>query len=194
MYRAVYQREPTAEQLAAAVAMARGASGPAEEALRLELVNAWSYGYGSYDSDAQRVSSFEALPHFTGDAWQGGGDWPDASLGWLRLTAEGGHPGKDHAHAVIRRWRAPRPMTIRLVSTLVHERSEGDGVRAFVVSDRSGEVATGAAQESRGAGAIALPFVPQAVQLIELHGDAVGIGTELLPLLSDGGDTFPGSR
>ena len=26
-----------------------------------------------------------------GDAWQGGTAWPDPKLGWLQLTATGGH-------------------------------------------------------------------------------------------------------
>ena len=59
---------------------------------------------------AQRVASFEPLPHFTGAAWQGGAAWPDGKLGWVQLTAAGGHPGNDLAHAAIRRWTAPRDM------------------------------------------------------------------------------------
>jgi len=33
--------------------------------------------------------------YYTGEAWQGGPDWPDAKLGWVQLTAEGGHTGND---------------------------------------------------------------------------------------------------
>ncbi len=55
----------------------------------------------------QRVTGFTALPHFTGSAWQGGAAWPDAKLGWVQLTATGGHPGNDRSHAAVRRWTAP---------------------------------------------------------------------------------------
>jgi hypothetical protein len=88
------------------------------------------------------VKSFHALPHFTGKAWQGGAKWPDAKLGWVQLTAEGGHPGNDTAHACIRRWIAPRAGTVAITGDLVHEPEEGDGVRAFIVSSRRGELKT----------------------------------------------------
>jgi hypothetical protein len=86
----------------------------------------------------QRVTGFTALPHFTGGAWQGGAAWPDAKLGWVQLTANGGHPGNDRSHAAVRRWTAPRAMTIAIRSNLVHEPKAGDGIRGFVVSSRVG--------------------------------------------------------
>jgi hypothetical protein len=90
------------------------------------------------DEGAGKVSGFTALPHFTGEAWQGGPRWPDAKLGWVQLTAAGGHPGNDRAHAAVRRWTAPRGMTIAIRSRLVHEPAAGDGIRGFLVSSRSG--------------------------------------------------------
>jgi len=100
----------------------------------------WQYGYGAYDESAQQVIGFTALPHFTGAAWQGGPNWPDAALGWVQLTATGGHPGNDRSHAAIRRWTAPKSMTVSVSSTLVHEPPAGDGIRAFVVSSRSKQI------------------------------------------------------
>jgi len=82
------------------------------------------------------VTGFTKLPHFTGSAWQGGAAWPDAKLGWVQLTAAGGHPGNDLAHAAIRRWTAPRDLRVAIRSTLIHEPKEGQGVRGFVVSSR----------------------------------------------------------
>ena len=38
----------------------------------------WQYGFGEFDEASQKVKGFTALPHFTGDAWQGGPTWPDA--------------------------------------------------------------------------------------------------------------------
>ena len=84
------------------------------------------------------VKSFQPLPHFTGSAWQGGSLWPDASLGWVQLTAKGGHPGNDHEHAVIRRWTASSPGTISIKSEIAHQESAGDGVRCWIVSSRDG--------------------------------------------------------
>src|SRR6185369_16935301 len=99
---------------------------------------AWQYGYGGFDEHTQLINRFEKLPHFTGSAWQGGATYPDGKLGWVQLSAAGGHPGNDLEHAAIRRWTAPRDMTVRLQSTLIHEPKQGEGVRGFVVSSRSG--------------------------------------------------------
>jgi hypothetical protein len=137
MYRAVYQRPPTDPELQSAVKLvqlAREDKAPPPSAAAL----AWQYGYGAFDEKSQRVTSFEKLPHFTGAAWQGGPNFPDAELGWVQLTAVGGHPGNDLAHAAIRRWIAPRDMQVRVQSTLVHEPKEGQGVRGFLVSSRAG--------------------------------------------------------
>jgi hypothetical protein len=84
------------------------------------------------------VTDFTPLPHFTGTAWQGGPAFPDATLGWVQLTATGGHPGNDRQHAAIRRWTAPTSGTISLQSEVVHVPEAGDGIRTFVVSSRAG--------------------------------------------------------
>jgi hypothetical protein len=99
---------------------------------------AWQYGYGTFDEKTQRVTGFTKLPHFTGSAWQGGSAWPDGKLGWAQLTAAGGHPGNDLAHAAIRRWTAPSDMRVSVRSTLIHEPKEGQGVRGFLVSSKGG--------------------------------------------------------
>jgi hypothetical protein len=129
---------------------------PAEHSAALELLNqpappnepppataaAWSYGFGRIDETAGKVVDFRALPHFSGTAWQGGPAFPDPTLGWVQLTAVGGHPGNDRAHACVRRWTAPRDLTINIQSILTHEPEPGDGIRAFIVSSRSGVLAS----------------------------------------------------
>src|SRR6185503_6297365 len=102
------------------------------------IVTPWQYGWGEYDSSSQRVKDFHALPHFSGEAWQGGANWPDAKLGWVQLTAEGGHAGNDLQHAAVRRWIAPRDSVVQIRGRLAHEETAGDGIRAFVVSSRAG--------------------------------------------------------
>ena len=105
LYRLAYQRDPTEAQEHAALAFL---AAPPENApaARPETL-AWQYGYGKLFEAEGRVD-FHPLPHFTGSAWQGGPQWPDAALGWVQLTAAGGHAGNDLEHAAIRRWTAPR--------------------------------------------------------------------------------------
>jgi hypothetical protein len=88
--------------------------------------------------EAEGRVDFHALPHFTGTAWQGGPLWPDASLGWVQLTATGGHAGNDLDHAAIRRWTAQSAGTVSIKSTAAHQVDPGDGVRCWIVSNRHG--------------------------------------------------------
>ncbi len=143
LYRALYQREPTAAQLAAARAFVDASPDEPATVAPAETL-AWSYGYGTLEDSAGRVGSFQPLPHFNGMAWGGGPDWPDPSLGWTRLTAEGGHPGADLQHATIRRWTAPAdaPAVVSVRSTVTHEPAEGNGIRCRVISSRLGVLKT----------------------------------------------------
>ena len=58
------------------------------------------------------------------------------------LTATGGHAGSTQQHAAIRRWTAPRDCAVTVDGNLSHAHSEGDGVRARLVSSREGQLAT----------------------------------------------------
>ncbi len=139
LYRLIYQRDPTTAQIEAGVRFVTAEK--AQPAAPVVKVSAeWSYGYGEFDEAAGRVKGFIPLPHFTGDAWQGGAAWPDGKLGWAQLTPGGGHCGDDLKHAVVRRWIAPRDMIIAIGGTIRHEHAEGDGIIARIVSSRNGQV------------------------------------------------------
>jgi len=101
----------------------------------------WLYGVGEVDEATQRVASFTPLPHFTGQAWQGGPGLPDPVFGWAFLTAQGGHAGNDLQHATIRRWTAPSDGTVTVSGTVAHRTKTGNGVRARLISSRAGELA-----------------------------------------------------
>jgi hypothetical protein len=142
LYQTIYQRDPTPHQVEVGRQfVAQAQDGPKAEAPK-PVVSAWQYGYGEYDPAAQQLRSFEKLPHFTGEAWQGGPSWPDTKLGWAKLTADGGHAGNDLKHAVVRRWVAPRDITVAIAGTIQHAPKEGDGIRATVLSSRHGHLAT----------------------------------------------------
>ncbi|MFN7561930.1 MAG: DUF1553 domain-containing protein, partial [Prosthecobacter sp.] len=138
LYRFLFQRSPKADELASALAFISVDEKPVIVAN--DHAKAWQHGFGEWDEKTGRVKTFTPLPHFTGHAWQGDEDWPNAKLGWAQLTAEGGHPGNDRQHAVVRRWTAPTTGNYYLRSTLIHEPKVGDGIRAFVSHSRLGKL------------------------------------------------------
>jgi len=143
LYQIVHQRQPTSQQLDSALQFIDLASKePTPPPPPKPIPTSWQYGYGEFDDPSGKIKNFTALPHFTGDSWQGGPQWPDAALGWVRITADGGHAGNDFAHAAIRRWQAPRDCTISIAGTVQHDVKEGNGIRARIVSSRTGELAS----------------------------------------------------
>jgi hypothetical protein len=155
LYQRLYQRDPSSTELQAGVDFINSALVEPPPAPAPVVATAWQYGYGAFDAGTARITSFRTLPHFTGDAWQGGAQWPDAALGWVQLTAEGGHAGNDLAHAAIRRWVAPRDATIAIDGTVRHEHAAGDGIVARIVSSRSGLLGEWTLHETNAAAKVA---------------------------------------
>jgi len=91
IYALLYQREPGNGELQSALQFVQ--EEPPVEVASADSSKAWQYGYGEWDEATGRVKDFQHFPHFTGSAWQGDADWPNARLGWAQLTAQGGHPG-----------------------------------------------------------------------------------------------------
>lgn len=150
LYRMIYQREPTTQQVATAVRLVDIVTAESVSPAPVKPT-AWSYGTASYDPQTGTIRGFTLLPHFTGEAWQGDANWPDAKFGWAQLTATGGHPGNDLAHAVVRRWTAPADATVTVDSKIVHEHTVGDGVRATIISSRTGRLMTANVHKSTAA-------------------------------------------
>ncbi len=138
IYAKLFQRSPTHDELAFAQRFVQADT--TVVIAEADHTKSWQYGYGEWDEGTGRVKNFKPLPHFTGSAWQGDEAWPNEKLGWAQLTAEGGHPGNDRKHAVVRRWIAPAGGTYDLHSTLIHEPEVGDGIRAFVSHSRLGKL------------------------------------------------------
>ncbi|MBX3439711.1 MAG: PSD1 domain-containing protein, partial [Planctomycetaceae bacterium] len=106
LFERLFQRTPSAVEVSESLQLVGAASQIATPPPPITAPD-WQYGYGALNEESQRVDGFTPLPHFTGNAWQGGANYPDAELGWVQLTASGGHPGNDRQHASIRRWTAP---------------------------------------------------------------------------------------
>ncbi len=133
LYELLYQRRPEKEELKAA----REFLQQPQPAAKAEAP-VWLYGYGEVDAKTHKLSSFNPLPHFTQYAWQGSKELPDAKLGWVLLSAEGGHPGKNPGFAAVRRWVAPRDGTVEIRGELNHRSEQGDGVHSQLISSREG--------------------------------------------------------
>jgi hypothetical protein len=142
MYRLAYQRDPSAKQLDTAVRFIEASAAIAPPPPPKPVESAWQYGYGELDAATRRVKNFERLKHFSGSAWQGGTEYPDGKLGWVQLTADGGHAGNDLQHAAVRRWVAPRDGRVAIAGTVRHARDAGDGIVASIVSSRDGLLAS----------------------------------------------------
>jgi len=136
LYRRVYARDPSAAELEADLAYI-GASTDSEPAD--DVASAWKYGYGTLDISSKRVREFHPFPKFANQHW-GGAALPDPKLGWVHLTAGGGHPGQDQKHCAIRRWVSPIAGAIEIHGTLGHPADKGDGIRGWIVSSRQGAI------------------------------------------------------
>ena len=150
MFQIAFQRKPEADEIALSKKFLLANDSPDVS----PEPHPWTYGFGKFDETTKQVTNFERLPHWNGYAWQGGEKVPDPKLGWVILNAEGGHVGNDQNHAAIRRWRAPRDGTVRVKGELSHPSDKGDGVRARVVSNRSGLLTEWTAKNSKTATAI----------------------------------------
>ncbi len=139
LFQRILQRDPTTSEIGDALQLVSSAEETTVERVPPTVAD-WSYGYGEVNEAEHQLVGFKPAPYFTGTAWQGGTEWPDAKLGWVNLTAVGGHPGNTRQHACVRRWTAPRDMTVNIISKLTHEPAAGDGIRAFVLTSQKREL------------------------------------------------------
>jgi mono/diheme cytochrome c family protein len=134
LYQKAFQRAPTKEEIELGKRFVQEQSRVTHPEPPAEV---WQYGYGELSGN-QQVTNFKPLPHYTGKAWQGGDKLPDEKLGYLTLSATGGHPGDGPKNVVVRRWTAPNDATITISGTLEHPADSGDGVRGHIISSRAG--------------------------------------------------------
>ncbi|MEC9036118.1 MAG: DUF1549 and DUF1553 domain-containing protein [Verrucomicrobiota bacterium] len=138
-YEYVYGRRPNSEEINRSVLFIENSENTEKE--DQGLAEAWSYGFGEFDKASGKITNYKALPSFNGSAWGGGSEWPDPALGWVRLTAEGGHVGNSVKHAAVRRWRSASSSQIQIAGFISKVEECGDGIRAWISSSRKGLIA-----------------------------------------------------
>ncbi len=138
-YEYVYGRRPNSEEINRSVLFIENSGNTEKE--DQGLAEAWSYGFGEFDKGSGKITNYKALPSFNGSAWGGGSEWPDPALGWVRLTAEGGHVGNSVKHAAVRRWRSASSSQIQIAGFISKVEECGDGIRAWISSSRKGLIA-----------------------------------------------------
>jgi hypothetical protein len=134
LYALTLGRDANVEEITDALEFVDRGDPPRSKEMAHQL--AWHFGWGTVDEASGKVQ-FQGMPQYTGNAWQGGPQLPDPTLGWAMVNASGGHPG-DAAHLAIRRWIAPAAGTLHVEGVLSHTSAEGDGVRGRIVSGRAG--------------------------------------------------------
>ncbi len=137
MYRRVFQRHPTDQEAQMGKAFLKETEGLHPPT----IPGSWQYGMGSADPAVQRSKAFQSLPYFDPQAkrYQGGRVFPHPQTSFASLTASGGHPGPSIDKATIRRWIAPYSGDFAINGEVsVGNKGTGDGVRARVISSKSG--------------------------------------------------------
>jgi len=144
LYRRVLSRAAQPSEVAMALEFIRSQG---EGFTQLQEQALWQYGGGNYDP-ATKQTSFEPLAHYNGTHWRRNPESPGGEFGWVMLHASGGHPaiGK----AAIRRFVAPRDMTVSVTGRLVRPDANGDGVIGRATSSSQGQVAEWVVPPNKG--------------------------------------------
>ena len=140
----------------------------------------WQAGYGGFDAATSRVTGFTPLTFFGNDSYRVGAAFPDPKLGYLVLNSQGGHPGHDAAHSIIRRWVAPSSMTVRITGTFGHGQEQGDGVHGRIVSSAKGVLGEWSVHHSKVEATVPSVMVSK--------GDTIDFIVD--PIRNDGFDAF----
>jgi Protein of unknown function (DUF1553)/Protein of unknown function (DUF1549)/Planctomycete cytochrome C len=134
----LFGRTAGEKEISAAIQYCKGAEPVATPPAESAAESVWSYGWGGLDSSRDRVDAFHRLKTWTGENWAAGVVLPDPELGSMFLSKEGGAPGGDHDHQIIRRFTAPQDCTVTVAGSVKHSGKMGDGIEARIVSSRSG--------------------------------------------------------
>ncbi len=118
LYRQVFARDPDEKEVADGTAFLN----PDQELSG----GSWQYGYGNNEPSTKQLK-FTPLPHLAKASWQGGPALPDPVLGWVCLSPNGGHPGTDKTHAILR-WITPADGRYKISTNVRLPSPASDGI------------------------------------------------------------------
>lgn len=138
VYNAVFQRDPTQREFVAGQRFMQAAVEMRDEPRPRD----WRYGYGPADPEIAADERFTELKFWDRKrrSWQTSKVFPHPKTGHVRLSANGGHPGRNNVQSTVLRWTAPLAGTYAIAGELAHPAKieNGDGVRASVLHSRHG--------------------------------------------------------
>ncbi len=158
LYRWVYGRDPSADELAVGQMFVQGEVGDiAQPAALTEKQKSWQFGFGHYDVDEKQLKTFTPLSHFNGYRWQEGPDSAQMAADTAYFKSDGGRPGRDGEHASVLRFKPSTGAGFYLFRGQLKPGNNariGDGFDVYIVSSSDGlkkhyEVNAGATVEVR---------------------------------------------
>jgi len=136
LYRTILSRDPDPDEIALGLACLQDLNQQPRQ-----TGTAWQNGWGNFDP-ATLTTTFTPFPDYRENRWAPSATLPDAALGFVNLTAGGGHPGPDAARSAIRRWVAPAAATVDLTGTAALPQKASSGITAFIFHSRLGLLGT----------------------------------------------------
>lgn len=148
LYRVIYGRTPNADEIRLGlqfINQQQSTSPVPISPLASPISNsAWRYGQGEYDEAAKRVKSFTPHEYFVEGHWRISPIPGDPRFISARLTEKGGLPGRGKENMAMRRWTVPFDGQVAISGLLEHAYENAcfdcDGVQAWIVSSRAGEL------------------------------------------------------
>jgi mono/diheme cytochrome c family protein len=134
LYWMILRRPATAEEIARSVEFILAESGTPPTSR-----TPWIYGWGAMDEASGRVQ-FQPMEHWRREQWQPRATFPSPEVSHLVINRGGGHPGMNCQQSSIRRFVVPTSGMLKISGRIVRPAKEGDGIRAVMVSSRSGKI------------------------------------------------------
>jgi len=142
LHRAVFAKDPSPKDRQLAESFVTGFESSMGDFDERQTETVWSYGWGSVDEKAGEVT-FTPFPHWTGERWQLGANFPlkEGPLRYLHAQKGSTHPGRTDSEAAVYQWKAPSDLRVAVEGAIQRGAvGKGNGVRVRIVTPSGGLV------------------------------------------------------